>query len=78
MKQLESFFGLTKVYGQMIPNYATKMLSLEQFLKDNFRLEKEEQNAFENIKLSYVLTHLFSLIVWRKKQPWQKISLRKQ
>ena len=50
MKQLESFVGLAKFYGRMIPDFATKMLPLNKIRKEEFRWEKEEQNAFENIK----------------------------
>ena len=34
----------------MIPDFATKMLSLNEIRKKDFRWEKEEQNAFENIE----------------------------
>ena len=34
----------------MIPDCATKMLTLNEIRKDDFRWEKEEQNAFENVK----------------------------
>ena len=50
MKQLESFVGLAIFYGRMIPDFATKMLSLNENRKEEFRWDKEEQNAFENIK----------------------------
>ena len=50
MKQLVSFVGLPKFYGRMIPDFATKMLPLKEIPKAEFRWEKEEQNAFENIK----------------------------
>ena len=50
MKQLESFIGLANFYGQMIPDFATKMLPLNEIRKEQFRWDKEEQNAFENIK----------------------------
>ena len=50
MKQLESFVGLAKFYGQKIPDFATKMLPLNEIRKAEFRWDKEEQNAFENIK----------------------------
>ena len=50
MKQLESFVGLANFYGRMIPNFATKMLPLNEIRKEEFRWDKEEQNAFENIK----------------------------
>ena len=50
MKQLESLVGLANFYGRMIPDFATKMLPLNKIQKEEFRWEKEEQNAFENIK----------------------------
>ena len=50
MKQLESFVGLANFYGRMIPDFAPKMLPLNEIRKEEFRWEKEEQNAFENIK----------------------------
>ena len=51
MKQLESFVDFANFYGRMIPDFATKMLPLNEILrKEEFRWDKEEQNAFENIK----------------------------
>ena len=50
MKQLESFVGLANFYGRMIPDFATKMLPLNEIRKEEFRWEKEEQNDFENIE----------------------------
>ena len=50
MNQLVSFFGLANFYGQMIPDFATKMLLLNEIRKEEFRWDKEEQNAFENIE----------------------------
>ena len=50
MKQLESFVGLAIFYGRMIPDFAIKMLPLNAIRKEEFRWDKEEQNAFENIK----------------------------
>ena len=50
MKQLESFVGLASFYGCLIPDFATKMLPLNNIRKEEFRWENEEQNAFENIK----------------------------
>ena len=49
MKQLESFVGLANFYGRMIPDFAAKMLTLNEIQKE-FRWDKKEQNAFENIK----------------------------
>ena len=49
MRQLESFVGLANFYGRMIPDFATKMLPLNEIRKE-FRWDKEEQNDFENIK----------------------------
>ena len=50
MKQLESFVGLANFYGRMISDFATKMLHLNEIRKEEFRWDKEEQTAFENIK----------------------------
>ena len=50
MKQLESFLGLAYFYGQMTPDFATKRLPLNEIGNEEFRLEKEEQNVFENLK----------------------------
>ena len=50
MKQLESFVGLAIFYGRMIPDFATKMLTLNEIRKKEFRWDMEEQNPFENIK----------------------------
>ena len=50
MKQLESFVGLANFYGRKIPDFATKMLPLNEIRKEEFRWDKEEQNAFENIE----------------------------
>ena len=33
----------------MIPDFGTKMLNLNEIRKEEFRWEKEEQNAFQNI-----------------------------
>ena len=35
-KQLESFFGLANVYRKMIPDFATKMLPLNDMRNSNF------------------------------------------
>ena len=50
MKQLDSFVGLANFLGRMLPDFATKMLPLNEIWKKEFRWEKEKQNAFENIK----------------------------
>ena len=34
----------------MIPDFATKILPLNEIRKEEFRWDKQEQNAFENIK----------------------------
>ena len=60
MKQLESFVGLANYYGRVIPDFATKMLPINEIRKEEFRWDKEEQNAFETSKTSYVLTLLYS------------------
>ena len=50
MTKLESFDGLAIFYGRSIPDFATKMLPLNKIRKEEFRWEKEKQNAVENIK----------------------------
>ena len=50
MKQIESFVGLANFYGRKMPKFATKMLPVNEIRKEEFRWEKEEQNAFKNIK----------------------------
>ena len=49
MKKLESFVGSANFFGQMIPDFATKMLPLNENRKEQFRWEKQDQKAFENI-----------------------------
>ena len=64
MEQLEPFVGLANFYGRMIPHFATKMLPLNKIRKEKFRWEKEEQNAFENVKnelCANPLVQLYSL-----------------
>ena len=50
MKQLESFVGLANFHGRMIPDFATKMLPLNEIQKGEIRWEKEELNVFGNLK----------------------------
>ena len=50
MKKLGSFVGLANFYGQMIQDFATKRLPLNEHRKGELSWEKEEQNSFENIK----------------------------
>ena len=49
-KQLESFVGLANFYGRMIPDFATKMLSLYNMRNRDFSWGKMQQKAFEDIK----------------------------
>ena len=49
-KQLESFVGLANFYGRMIPDFATKKLSLNNMRKSDFSWGKMQQKAFEDIK----------------------------
>ena len=58
MKQLESFVGLASFYGRMIPDFATKMLTLNEIRNEEFRWENEEQKGFENIKNELCANHL--------------------
>ena len=46
MKQLESFVGLADFYGQIIPDFATKMLPLNEIRKEIVKWEKEEPKSF--------------------------------
>ena len=50
MKKLESFVGLANFYGQMIPDFATIRLPLNEIRKGELSWEKGQQNSFENIK----------------------------
>ena len=56
-KQLESFVGLANFYGRMTPDFATKMLPLNNMRNSDFSWGKMQQPAFEDIKMNYVLTH---------------------
>ena len=49
-KQLESFVGLANFYGRMIPDFATKMLPLNNMRNSDFSWGKMQQKAFEEIK----------------------------
>ena len=49
-KQLESFVGLANFYKRMIPDFATKMLPLNNMRNGNFSWGKMQQKAFEDIK----------------------------
>ena len=50
-KQLESFVGLAKFYGKMIPNFVTKMLPLNNMRNTNFSWSKMQQKTFEDIEI---------------------------
>ena len=50
IKQLKSIVSLASFYGRMMPDFATKVLPLNEFQKEEFRWEKKEPNFFENIK----------------------------
>ena len=77
MKQLESFVGLANFYDRMIPDFATKMLPLNEIRKEEFRWEKKSKNLLKTSNTSYVLALLYSLTAWRRKQPWQQTPQRK-
>ena len=49
-KQLESFVWLANFYGRMIPDFATKMLLLNNMRNSDFSWGKMQQKAFEDIK----------------------------
>ena len=67
-KHLESFVELATFYGRMIPDFATKMLPLNNMGKSNFSWGKMQQKAFEVKKMNYMLTPLYSHIVYKMKQ----------
>ena len=50
-KKLESFVGLANFYGRMIPDFATKMLPLNNMRNSDFSWGKMQQKAFEDIKI---------------------------
>ena len=77
MRQLQSFVGLANFYGQMIPDFATKMLPLNEIRKDDFRWEKEEQNAFENIQNELCASPRVQPCSLMKKQLRQQTHQRK-
>ena len=45
-----SFVGLTIFYGRMVPDFATKMLPLNNMRNSDFSWDKTQQKAFEDIK----------------------------
>ena len=49
-KQVDSFVGLANFYGRMIPDFATKMLPLNNMKNSDFSWGKMQQKAFEDIK----------------------------
>ena len=49
-KQLEAFVGLANFYGRMIPDFATKMLPLNNMRNSDLSWGKMQQKAFEDIK----------------------------
>ena len=49
-KQLESFVGPANFYGRMIPDFATKLLPLNNMRNSIFSWGKMQQKAFEDIK----------------------------
>ena len=49
-KQLESFLGLAKFYGRVIPDFATKMPPLNNLRNSDCSWGKMQQKAFEDIK----------------------------
>ena len=46
-KQLEMFVGLANFYGRMIPDFATKMLPLNNMRNSNFSWGKMQQNSLK-------------------------------
>ena len=64
-KQLESFVGLTNFYGRMIPDFATKMLLLNNMRNSDFSKRfLMQQKTFEDIKnelCANPLVQLYSL-----------------
>ena len=49
-KQLESFVGPANFYGRIIPDFATKMVPLNNMRNSDFSWGKMQQKAFEDIK----------------------------
>ena len=49
-KQLESFVRLANFYGRMIPDFATKMLPINDMRNSDFSGGKMQQKTFEDIK----------------------------
>ena len=49
-KQLEHFVGLVNFYGRMIPDFATKLLPLNNMRNSDFSWGKLQQKAFEDTK----------------------------
>ena len=49
-KQIVSFVWLANFYGRMIPDFATKMLPLNNMRNSDFSWGKMQQKAFEDIK----------------------------
>ena len=63
-KQLESFVRLANLYGRMIPEFAAKMLPLNNMRNSDFSWGKMQQKAFEDIKnelCANLLVQLYSL-----------------
>ena len=61
----------------MILYFATKVLPLYNMRNSEFSWGKRQQKAFENIKINYVLTHLYNLIFYKMKQQLLQSPLKK-
>ena len=65
-KQLESFVGLANFYGRMIPDFARKMLPLNNMKNSDFSWGKMQQKAFEDIKIELCANPLVQPYILQK------------
>ena len=61
VKQLESFVGLANFYGRMMPDFATKMLPLNEIRKEDSDGKRKSKMLLKTSKTIYVLTLMYSL-----------------
>ena len=67
-KELESFVGLANFYGRLIPDFATKMLPLNNMRNSDFSWGKMQPEAFEDIKNELCANSLVQPYSLQKKQ----------
>ena len=65
-KRLESFVSLANFYGRMIPDFATKMLPLNNMRNSDFSWGKMQQKAFEDMKNELCANPLLQLYSLQK------------